>query len=320
MRIETERLWICEFTPDMAQAVHLNSLDEDNRRFVPDEVFETVEEARETVDFLIGRYGGMEGPFVYPILLKSGENIGYVQLVPVEEGWEIGYHVAKAYTGRGYASEAVRAFLPVMASEHGLSEIYGICLEENIASAHVMEKCGFLPVFQGRGMYQGAERDIIKNVWKNSQPFLIRETELTPEVEDALLRLSEAWEAEGSCHGYRKNSRSDLEGSRIFVALDRDEIIGYLLGHPEKAEKTSSVMPEGTPFFEVEELYVKPAFRSRGIGRRLFALAERAAAGEAEFILLSTATKNWRAVFHFYLDELGMDFWNARLFKKISSS
>ena len=42
MRIETERLVITEFSPEMAEDVHLNSLDEDNRRFVPDEVFETV--------------------------------------------------------------------------------------------------------------------------------------------------------------------------------------------------------------------------------------------------------------------------------------
>ena len=28
--------------------VHENSLDEDNRKFIPDEVFETVDEARET--------------------------------------------------------------------------------------------------------------------------------------------------------------------------------------------------------------------------------------------------------------------------------
>ena len=47
--IETNRLKITEFTPDMAQAVHENSLGADNRRFVPDEVFETEEEARETV-------------------------------------------------------------------------------------------------------------------------------------------------------------------------------------------------------------------------------------------------------------------------------
>lgn len=34
--LETERLTITEFTPDMAQAVHKNSLDEDTRRFVPE--------------------------------------------------------------------------------------------------------------------------------------------------------------------------------------------------------------------------------------------------------------------------------------------
>ena len=49
MNLETKRLIITEFTPDMAESVHLNSLDADNRRFVPDEVFETVEEAAENL-------------------------------------------------------------------------------------------------------------------------------------------------------------------------------------------------------------------------------------------------------------------------------
>ena len=56
MKIETNRLTITEFTQDIIQAVHLQSLDEDNRRFVPDEVFETVEEVAETVKFLMGCY------------------------------------------------------------------------------------------------------------------------------------------------------------------------------------------------------------------------------------------------------------------------
>ena len=53
--IETERLIITEFTLDMAQAVQENSVDDDNRRFVPDEVWETVEEAEETLEFLISQ-------------------------------------------------------------------------------------------------------------------------------------------------------------------------------------------------------------------------------------------------------------------------
>ena len=118
-------------------------------------------------------------------------------------------------------------------------------------------------------------------------------------------------------YGYRKNTSADIEGNRIFIAEDRDKVIGYLFGHVEKAEKASSIMPDGTLFFEVEELYVKPMHRSKGIGGRLIEYVEKAVSAEAEYILLSTATKNWIAIFHFYLDEIGMEFWSARLFKKI---
>ena len=168
MRIDTERLVITEFMPDMAQAVHENSLDEDNRRFVPDEVFETVDEAREVIGFLMSRYGGTEGPLTYPVITKAGgENIGYVQMVPLEDGtWEIGYHIAKRCTGNGYATEAVRAFLPVMAEALGIGTVYGICLTENAASRHVLDKCGFETVYEGAGDYQGEQREVYRSVWK----------------------------------------------------------------------------------------------------------------------------------------------------------
>jgi RimJ/RimL family protein N-acetyltransferase len=163
MRIETERLLITDFTHDMAEAVHLNSLDEETRCFVPDEVFETIEDARETIEFLIAQYASDEGPYVHPIRLKNGENIGYVQLVKTEKGWEIGYHVAKQYTGNGYATEAVRAFIPVIAAEKHLSEVYGICLADNNASIRVLEKCNFKEISGAcidKYQYQGMDRPI----------------------------------------------------------------------------------------------------------------------------------------------------------------
>ena len=76
-------------------------------------------------------------------------------------------------------------------------------------------------------------------------------------------------------------------------------------------------MPREMVFFEVEEIYVAPSMRSKGIGAELFRFAENAICTDTDFVLLSTATRNWRAIFHFYIDELGMEFWNARLFKKI---
>ncbi len=147
--------------------------------------------------------------------------------------------------------------------------------------------------------------------------YSMREASLTPELAEELIRLSGEWEAEDSCRGYRKNGIEDLEGRRIFLLEEQGRILAYLFGLAEKAKNCSSVMPEGTPCFEVEELYVRPDFRSRGLGAALFRHVEAALRDEAEYLTLSTATKNWRAILHFYLEELELSFWSARLFKKL---
>ena len=145
----------------------------------------------------------------------------------------------------------------------------------------------------------------------------IHEAVLNDEVLEQLIRFSEDWAAENSCYGYRPNDKSDIEGNRIFLAEDEDTVVGYLFGKVCPSEQMKSIMPESTPYFEVEELYVVPERRSRGIGTKLFRYAEEAVKQEADYMVLSTATKNWKAIFHFYLDELDMTFWSARLFRKI---
>ena len=169
MQIKTPRLTITRFSPDMAQTVYENSQDDDTRRFVPDEVYDSVEEAREAVAFLMSRYESTDGPFVYPVITNAdGKNIGYVQLCKLdEEAWEIGYHIAKSFTGKGYATESVKAFLPAMAKKLNIKEVYGICLAGNTASVRVLEKCGFTQIYTGTGNYQGQEAQIIKAIWKN---------------------------------------------------------------------------------------------------------------------------------------------------------
>lgn len=167
MRIETERLIIAELDMSMAQSVHLNSLDDDNLRFVPDEVFETVEDAAETIEFLMNCYKTGDGPLVYPILLKNGANIGYVQDVPFENAtWEIGYHIGADYTKKGYATEAVKAFLPVIMKQLNINEMTGVCLADNHGSVKVMERSGFVKTFEGTGNYQGEQRRICKFIYQ----------------------------------------------------------------------------------------------------------------------------------------------------------
>ena len=170
MKIETERLLIIELNMDMAEAVHKNSLDEGNIRFIPDEVFYTIKEASDTIAYLMEQYHSLSGPLVYAIIIKqTGENIGYVQIIPFEDKrWEIGYHIAKSYVGNGYATEAVNGFLPIITNKIGIEEVYGVCLKNNLASIQVMAKCGFTNIFDGKGNYQGELRPIIKNVWRKS--------------------------------------------------------------------------------------------------------------------------------------------------------
>ena len=136
----------------------------------------------------------------------------------------------------------------------------------------------------------------------------IHETPLTEPVLARLISLSKDWEAENSCYGYRANQRADIEGNRIFLAEENGEAVGYLFGHAFRSENMRSVVPEGSPCFEVEELYVVPALRSRGIGKRLFQYAADAVRGEADYMVLRKKKKNWRAIFHFYLDDWA---WNS---------
>ena len=137
------------------------------QRFDNEPTFETLEEARETVAFLISQYDAQDGPLVYAVIRQEdGGLAGYVQMVPMVEGtYEIGYHIGEQYRGNGYAEEAVRAFLPVMAKTLGISEVYGISLKENVPSCKVLTNCGFETVFEGTGCYQGEQREIVKGIW-----------------------------------------------------------------------------------------------------------------------------------------------------------
>jgi len=162
LSIKSDRLVITKFYETMAESTHVNSLDKDNRQFVPDEVFETVAEAQEAIAAIVSFYAHNDAPQIYAVHLKDGQHIGHVQAVPIQDGWEIGYHIAKPFTGHGYATEAVNAFLPAMMHHLGITEIYGITHAGNIASRRVLEKCGFVMEYQDMGQYQGEEQLICK--------------------------------------------------------------------------------------------------------------------------------------------------------------
>ena len=64
-------------------------------------------------------------------------------------------------------------------------------------------------------------------------------------------------------------------------------------------------MPEGTRYFEVEELYVVPEKRSQGIGEVLFRFAEETIKKDVQFIVAQYGKQKQQGNFTFLLGWTG---------------
>jgi len=144
LNIITPRLTIKHFDLSMAHDVLVNSHDEDVKTFTPDEYFEDDEQVTDLLKRFISNYETLTSPLVYPVFLAD-INIGYVQVVQLEnKNWEVGYHIAKPFTKKGYGSEALAAFLPSIMKKLDIDKVYGIADMNNLQSITIMKKCDFV--------------------------------------------------------------------------------------------------------------------------------------------------------------------------------
>ena len=80
------------------------------------------------------------------VLKETGKLFGSGGLV-WEEKWQlfqIGYNIMKSHWNRGYTTEAMRAILKFAAVNLGIKKVAGGHAKENLASAKVIEKLGFV--------------------------------------------------------------------------------------------------------------------------------------------------------------------------------
>ena len=133
---------------------------------------------------------------------------------------------------------------------------------------------------------------------------------------ETLIKLSVDWANENNTEGYVSNTRDTFKNMQIYVALINNEVIGYLYGYFSKTSKNNSVQKINDRIFEIEELYIIPKYRNMGYGKQLYSYVEKDIKDNIDYILLSTATKDYKRILHFYIDELDMTFWNARLYKR----
>ncbi len=143
--------------------------------------------------------------------------------------------------------------------------------------------------------------------------------ELNKNTIKQLIDLSKKWQEEDCTWGIIANTEEDLKDP-LFVAEDNDNIVGYIFGHYYVVENKTSYIEIGCKCFMIDEIYVLPTYRNKGIGKELFKLMETHVKNACEYITLSTATKNYKSILHFYVDELDMNFHSAFLIKEMKEN
>lgn len=105
------------------------------------------ESIRQQIEEMTGRAPGEPGGWVQLTVedTNTGDVIGDVGLSPAdgEPGvLKIGYTLAPAYQGRGYATEAVRALMAYAFETLGAGAIQAYALEKNVPSVKLMQRVG----------------------------------------------------------------------------------------------------------------------------------------------------------------------------------
>jgi ribosomal-protein-alanine N-acetyltransferase len=157
LRIETERLEIRPMRAEDAEQMHEVYSDPSTYEYIGADPAQSVEE---TFDRIEGKaaHQAEHGFSLWSLVEReSGRVVGHCGIQMLEGGPEVelGYALARAARGRGYATEAGRACLRYGFEDVGLDRIVAVAWPENAASRGVMEKLGMRLV--GPGRHYGSE-------------------------------------------------------------------------------------------------------------------------------------------------------------------
>ena len=145
--LETEHLKIRKFRSGDAPRLFQIHLDEDVKKWFPNESYADLEEAQDAIDFFADRVNAGKLPYVLAVEWKeTGELIGDTGISAVEgkpNEVEVGYVICKAHRGKGLATELLGAMTNFVVSTFGTKVLYGRVMHGNLASAKVLEKNGY---------------------------------------------------------------------------------------------------------------------------------------------------------------------------------
>src|SRR5437867_1105581 len=149
--LTAERLVLRVFVEADLADVHAMRSDPEVARFM-DFAPETLDQARTWLDGVIDhsrkRKRPCDGYNLAVVLRATGRVIGWVgfgesERYPPGSGEHgVGYMIARAHWGHGYATEALRAVIDYSFGSLGARRVSAWCWADNRASARVMEKAG----------------------------------------------------------------------------------------------------------------------------------------------------------------------------------
>ncbi|MBR3765529.1 MAG: GNAT family N-acetyltransferase [Clostridia bacterium] len=168
--LETPRLILRPLTVADAEAEFVWLSDPEVNRFMPYNLYTSVDEARAwlrhveqcTDEYHFGFVRREDG------LLVGAGSIGPKDGRPyaIAEGWEFGYNLRRDCWNMGYATEATRAMIGFARQEFGVRVFYASHAVDNPASGRVMEKVGCtFDHFNEYSTFDGSETFPAK-VWK----------------------------------------------------------------------------------------------------------------------------------------------------------
>ncbi|WP_181772712.1 GNAT family N-acetyltransferase [Amycolatopsis pittospori] len=116
---------------------------------------------------MVGRRLSYRGPagMGHWVIERDGDVIGLAHLRPSEElpgdVPEIGYYLAREHGGQGLATEAASALLEHGLAGLGLSSVWALVGESNVASLNLVRRLGFLDVGSGEHYGSGPHRVLV---------------------------------------------------------------------------------------------------------------------------------------------------------------
>lgn len=146
--IETRRLWIRPMRMNDAAALMTINGDDEVMRFLPHPTWRTMADGEAWIK---GMFALQERGDAYSFVISrrsDGNVIGSCFLFNVamdNARAEIGYGLSKGHWGRGYATEAMTAFISRAFAVLGLRRLEAEIDPRNTSSSRVVEGLGFLP-------------------------------------------------------------------------------------------------------------------------------------------------------------------------------